>query len=123
MCRLIHILTLFAILFVFQTDKCFACGGTSNEITNESNPSSQNESCCKPHPDGVSKDGKNCGGNCDGHCGDSSCQCARSISVPFLNEVAFRLVHHFNTIKQGWVFDKNLPNPVYLAIWALPKIG
>ena len=117
----IHLLILLIASFVFQTNEGFACGDTSNETAVECGKSNQNKSCCNNQSE--NEGCKDCDGDCGGDCGDSSCQCSHLASIPFLNDTKWNVSHHLNAVQKFWNFDQNIPQPIYLPIWSLPKIS
>ena len=117
----IHLLIILIALFGFQTNEGFACGNTSEITALECGESNQNKDCCNNHSE--SEGCEDCGGDCGGDCGDSSCQCTHLASIPFLNDAKLKVSHNFNAVQKFWNFDLNVPKPIYLAIWAPPKIS
>ena len=76
--------------------------------------------CCKNHKnqDTKTKD-------CDGTCGNLSCHCPSTTSLP-INYSA--VSEETNTVvivafKSLWNYAKQQPKPIYFQIWSPPKLG
>lgn len=117
----IHILIVFIVSFAFQANDGFACGNASNETTTACAKSGK--SCCESDSETKKDNCTNCGDDCGGNCGNSSCQCAHSASAPFLELRVLEIVHNFDTLQNCWNYIQNPPKPIYLAIWTPPKIA
>lgn len=116
--RIIYIILFFIIGFVLTPIKVYACNSESKK-TERLEDKNEKKSCCTSEKNSCGENGK----DCEGKCGNSSCQCPTSFlhfTIPFFDKFL-----HVKTIvhQTNFYFKEIHISSGFHFIWVPPNIG